>query len=278
MMKINYKHITLLLIISAFTLNAQVINSGTHELQRTLFISEVHGLTSIFINPAGLASLTNDDGILLGYSGNDKEKGEFIFSMSIGDIGAGYKESKIYEENIEYVVKEYAVALAAGTKFISIGTTTKLIEYRTGDQKEQNYNFDAGINFQPLSFIGFSAIVRNLHIQDQLPDLLNRNFQVGTYIEPLGSMFRILAEIVWKDAQEALKQGNLKTAVELKLANEFDIRFGTYNFNQPKKAYFIAMNVHLVEGMRFYSSVRFNEFNSTPNFLGSLIIPLETPR
>ncbi|PKL87331.1 MAG: hypothetical protein CVV23_15900 [Ignavibacteriae bacterium HGW-Ignavibacteriae-2] len=277
-MKINYKHITLLLIISAFTLNAQVINSGTHELQRTLFISEVHGLTSIFINPAGLASLTNDDGILLGYSGNDKEKGEFIFSMSIGDIGAGYKESKIYEENIEYVVKEYAVALAAGTKFISIGTTTKLIEYRTGDQKEQNYNFDAGINFQPLSFIGFSAIVRNLHIQDQLPDLLNRNFQVGTYIEPLGSMFRILAEIVWKDAQEALKQGNLKTAVELKLANEFDIRFGTYNFNQPKKAYFIAMNVHLVEGMRFYSSVRFNEFNSTPNFLGSLIIPLETPR
>lgn len=277
-MKINCTHITLLLIISAFTLNAQVINSGTHELQRTLFISEVHGLTSIFINPAGLASLTNDDGILLGYSGNDKEKGEFIFSMSIGDIGAGYKESKIYEENIEYVVKEYAVALAAGTKFISIGTTTKLIEYRTGDQKEQNYNFDAGINFQPLSFIGFSAIVRNLHIQDQLPDLLNRNFQVGTYIEPLGSMFRILAEIVWKDAQEALKQGNLKTAVELKLANEFDIRFGTYNFNQPKKAYFIAMNVHLVEGMRFYSSVRFNEFNSTPNFLGSLIIPLETPR
>ncbi len=266
-----------IIILFAFLFNisfAQPELSRLSQANRIFFISEISGLTSNLVNPAGLAVKPDDDGVLITYDFIDfNEQGNTFASLSMGDFGFSYQD--IYRYN-DIRIQSYSLNLSIGGEVLSIGTANKLMSIGYSKSDKQFFNIDIGLIFRPAESINLSFIARNLGEPAVNSLDFVRNYTLGAGISLFNEFLQLYTEIDIKEKTRVSSNLTGIAGIVLSPINFLELRLGVYK--SPLKNYegLLAFSFLIEKSFRLLASTRFNEEKERTRYSLMIVLPLQT--
>lgn len=274
-MKILSSMYVLLLLVKAALCQIQTIPAT--ELQEIMFTSEVNGVVSTLINPAGLSRLSNDDGAFLNYSFNKTgNKDELNFLLSMGNLAFGVQEHSLDLDNNSPTVYIYQLSISVGGRIFSIGTSNKLVELRWPHHARNAFSVDAGFVFNPVSWFGFGAFARNLDERTIENYRFPREYIAGFGIRLHENRVKLLAQSTWNDHTVHLENASYKAGLVVSPMEDLDFYVGAVQHPTEREQFFIMFQIPIWGGIRLLSSARMDEHSHFQRYTASILIPLRT--
>ncbi len=258
-----------------FPLWAQKSAVPTHELPKTMFVTDAYGLTANLLNPAGLSTEPEDDGALISYDFFDtQDEGNVAAGLSMGNLGFIYQS---FGEDINPRFRMYALSIGIGGRILSIGTVNKIIRI-DGESGGDRVDLDAGFVLRPANGIKIAGVARNLAEPDDSNYDFTMNFTGGVELSTLSESIKILAEVSWDRKGKFSEDADYRGAISITPYAGFEFRVGAINTNGNTDQYFGQVFVPLSSGLKLIGSVRTDKDVAALRYSTSLAIPLQTVR
>ncbi len=255
---------------------AQIAVPPQHELQRIFFITEVRGLTAATINPAGLSIQPDDDGVLLSYDFIEtKERGNIEAAMSMGSLGFAFEEFPVMSNGEEQRFRMYSLSLAVGGKFLSVGTSNKLID---AGNASLVYSVDAGFILQPVKGVMLAGVGRNL-TEPAIPGYdFSRSYTAGFGLFLLERQIKLMAEADWNERTKFLDDARYRGALAISPVAGLEFRAGVFLTTGVTEQFFAQIQIPFAGGLSFTGSARINDAREFLRYSGAIMIPLQTAK
>lgn len=255
------------------------------ELQKIFFVSEASGIASNSLNPAGMSMRKDNNGILIGYDFDEfSNQGNSSVFLSSENIGISYQD--VYSINNVRLLN-YAINLAIGNEYMSIGTTNRYTIARYPGYELKLFSLDAGLILRPASFISFGLLARNLN--EIRFDSLNyiRNYTAGIGLLFFNETFRLYADVDFVDNTKIddlagtlgfvlapLNIFEFRGGVNLNPGNILELREGSPKLIDLKYEAFISASFLVKNTIRVTAATRFNDLGERTRFSVVLGFPL----
>jgi hypothetical protein len=273
------KKILVLLALSAFLseAGAQKVSVHTSEFQNLMFVTEAFGTSANLINPAGLARNKNDDGVLVNYNFNDHGvRDELNFNMSMGDLSLGMQEFDLKSRSDSSLMRLYRLGIAIGGSVLSFGTSNKFIELEDGSKRTRVFSLDAGFVLQPLPFITFAGLARDLDEPEIGGIQFHREYTAGVSFNLLQRHLRFLGQTGWNENTRYIEKARYKVGLAISPKEDFDIILGGIQDPHEKEQFFAMLQVPIWGGIRLRAAARADDEGRMKKYLSSLTVPLQT--
>lgn len=253
------------------------------ELQYLTFNTEIHGMTAMIRNAAGLSIRPNDDGAFFNYNFLDPgERGEINFALTMKNLAFAVQQFSLKDDDTYDYMRTYRLGISVGGKVFSIGTSNKIIELQSIDQAKRVFSVDAGIIFQPVSFFSIAGYATNLNE----PILENYHFQreysAGVGLRLLDQRFKILTEACWNDDTQHFEQAQVKVGMSISPIPNIEIivggllKDGFMDILFQNEEFFAIVQIPFFGGIRFLTTARIDGQKQFLRYSTSLLIPLKT--
>lgn len=256
-------------------ISAQGNLARVSDIQKTFYIAEASSLYANFVNPAGLSLNTDDDGLVLGYDFTDLNKqGNSLLSLSMGNLGFFYQD--IYNYN-DIRLQNYALNISVGGKFLSIGTTNRLISTSINGNS-LDFSVDLGIIIKPVSLLSVAFMARNLNDPDIDGLDFGRSYTIGAGVYLYNDLLNIFAEFDFKEKTEINKSVAGAAGLVTSPVNFLEIRLGIYRNHVEKYEGFISFGFLIQNSLRVLGSLRYNDTIERSRYSIIVSLPLKTAR
>ncbi len=262
------------IIISSISLFGQTEISRLSELQRIYFIAETNSLTSNFVNPAALSINQNDDGFLFGYDFFEtKNQGNSMASLSMGNLGFVYQD--IYNlQNLR--LTSYALNISVGGELLSFGTSNKVINVKYGAEEKSHFAIDAGLIFQPLSFISIGLLASNINKVEIDSLQYQKGYSIGARISIVENLFDIFAQTDFKERKELNTNVTASAGFSLQPISFLELRTWVMGTKDLIDEGIASAIFKLDGGFMLSASAHFNSDKERTRYNAMLAIPLQT--
>ncbi len=231
-------------------------------------------------NVAGLSTRPDDDGVFLNYSFLKPEAGsESNFTLSMQNLAFSVQNFSLDDDAL---MRTYSLGIAVGGKVLSIGSSNKIVQFRSSEQTQGVFIVDAGLIFQPVSFLSIAASARNLNEPLFADYQFQKEYSASISLKLLDQRIKILTEAAWYDDIIQLERARFKSGISLVLLPEVELLVGgvlkqeiTSIFSQ-KEEFFAMLQIPFFGGIRFLSTVRIDDQKQLLRYSISLLIPLKT--
>lgn len=271
------------ILISLFCLWCRTLPAQTapprHEVQRFSFVAEAHGLSAGTVNPAGLSTQPDDDGVQLSYDFyNAEERGNIEAAISMGSLGFAFQEFPLSTESAEHDFRIYAISLGIGGKVFSIGTINKLIEPGRPPDARLIFSVDAGFVFQPAEGLALAGVARNLD-EPAVPGRdFSRSYTAGFGLFLLERQLKIMAEADWDEQTKFLEAARYRGAIAIAPLPGLEFRAGAFHTSGATEQFFAQLQIPFFGGLGFAGSARINDAGEFLRYSAGVVIPLQTAR
>ncbi|MCA9733784.1 MAG: hypothetical protein H6696_04220 [Deferribacteres bacterium] len=263
--------------------SGQTKNFPLSELQYLSFSTEVHGMTAMMRNPAGLSIFPNDDGAFFNYNFLKASNPEEInFALTMKNLAFAVQQFPIDDDAALSSIRSYKLGLSVGGKVLSIGTSNKIVELQSSIENKWVFSFDAGVIFQPAPFLSIAAHVRDLN-EPVLEDYqFRREFSSGFGLRLLNNRFKILAEAAWDDNTRNFEQSRLKAGLSIMPIQNFEILVGGIIKNglidvvAKNEEFYAILQIPFWGGIRILATARMDGQKEFLRYSASSLIPLKT--
>jgi len=261
----------------------QIKDIPVSELQRLSFNTEVHAMTAMIRNAAGLSLLPNDDGAFFNYNFlKPGEQGEINFSLTMNNLAFAVQQFSLENHADHDFIRAYKLGLSVGGKVLSIGTANKIIEVQSSDRTKQAFSVDVGLIFQPVSFLSLAAHARDLNEPVIENYQFRREYSAGFGIRLLNQRFKILAETAWDDNTQHFEQARVKTGLSIMPIQNVELlvggilKQGIVDILFQNEEFFAILQIPFFGGIRFLTTTRIDGHGHFMRYSASLLIPLQT--
>lgn len=264
------------LVISLFSLSvfAQSEIGNLSELQKIYFISETNGLTTNVVNPAALGINKDDDGLMLSYDFFDKlNQGNSLASLSMGNMGFIYQDIK----NIDNLrLTSYALNIAVGGDFLSIGSSNKIIDIDYGDRKKSVFTIDAGLTLQPLPFLSIAIVAKNLSNVKIDSLKYDQVYTIGGKINFIKDLLDVFVQTDFKKSTELNTNVQATIGFSLTPVNFFELRTWVIGTKNVIDEGILSAGIKIKNGMIITASAHLLSDKEKTRYNLMLALPLTT--
>ncbi|HDP97870.1 MAG TPA: hypothetical protein ENN22_01640 [bacterium] len=261
----------------------QIKDIPVSELQRLSFNTEVHGMTAMIGNAAGLSLFPNDDGAFFNYNFlKPGEQDEINFALTMNNLAFAVQQFSLDNHTDHDFMRAYKLGLSVGGKVLSIGTANKIIEVQSSDRTKQVFSVDVGLIFQPASFLSLAAHARDLNEPVIENYQFQREYSAGFGIKLFSQRFKILAEAAWNDDIQYFEQARVKTGLSIMPIQNVELlvggilKQGIVDILFQNEEFFAILQFPFFGGIRFLTTTRIDGHWHFLRYSASLLIPLKT--
>lgn len=267
----------------ASSVSGQIKNIPISELQHLSFGTEVHGMTAMIRNVAGLSVRPDDDGAFFNYNFlKPGEQGEINFSLTMKNLAFAVQQVSLEDDAVYDFMRTYRLGVSVGGKVLSIGTSNKIVELQSSDRAERVFSVDAGFIFQPATFFSVAAYARDLNEPIIENYQIRREYSAGIGLRLLNQRFKILTEATWDDDTRDFARARLKTGLSISPIYNIEflvggvLKHGLLDLLLENEEFFAIVQIPFFGGIHFLTTARIDGQKQFLRYSTSLLIPLKT--
>jgi hypothetical protein len=243
------------------------------------FITHELGAGSLLLNPGALSAMPGDDGVeLYGFSDEEGDNQQFAFAMSMGGLGFAVQQAPWMVGSEELTLHVYRINLAVGGQVLSIGTSNKLYQLDYPHHQSREFGIDAGLHFQPLSFLQIAALALDCNEPVLDGHLINRRYLLGTALVFFNRSFFLQQQIEASDEITRIEDVTWQAGLVVRPWGRLEIGLG-YKRDPVRPELFLAQaTLPLPIGIEIGAALRSDKEFKSKLFAASLLLPLQTLR
>lgn len=243
------------------------------------FLTHELGVEAMLLNPGALSARSDDDGVRVQGIGDKEWKDhEYAAAMSMGGLGLAYQQLNLAVDGHEQTLRIYRLSLAVGGRVLAIGTSNKLYSLEYPHHIDNQFGIDAGLHFQPLSFLTIAALALDCNEPVVGGKTIPRRYVVGTALALFHRSLWLEQQVTGDDGTTDWQDLTWQAGLVVRPIGRLEIGFGYKDEPRTPELYFAQATLPLPIGIEIGAALRSDKEFKDKRLAASLLLPLQTLR